>query len=121
MKKVIYLVGVLLIVSCASTKQLTSLPVGQWDFTITGTPNGDFTGVFLVVMEGEKYSASLKTQGSELKFDQTLFDQKTKKLTGSFYYESNLVDFESTTEEDSMKGWVSAGGGSWPFQATRKK
>lgn len=97
------------------------VPVGSWDYTITGTPNGDYSGVLTVSMEGDNYSAVLKSQEGELTLDKTKYDKSTKKLTGVFDYQGTPVDFESTTEGDAMKGWVSAGGGSFPFNATRKK
>jgi hypothetical protein len=121
MKKILVLFIALVMVSCASTKKMAMVPVGNWDYTITGTPNGDFSGVLMVTMDGENYMAILKSEVGEIKFDQTKFDQATKKLTGSFDFQGTPIDFESTTEGDVMKGWVSAGGGSWPFNGTRKK
>lgn len=120
MKKYLFLIA-LINVSCASTKKLALVPVGSWDYKITGTPNGDFSGVLIVTMEGDKYMATLKSEVGELKFTQTKYDQATKKLTGSFDFDGTPIDFESTTEGDAMKGSVSAGGGSWPFNGTRKK
>ena len=106
--------------SCASTK-LAKAPVGSWEYTIKGTPNGDYSGVLTVSLEGEKYQALLKSQVAEIKFDEATYDKKLKKLTGSFYYEGNPIYFESTTDGDTMNGSVSAGGDSWPFKGTRKK
>ena len=120
MKKLIYFFVSFIIISCASTK-LAMVPVGGWDYSITGTPNGDFSGVLTVTLEGEKYTASLKSQLGEIKFSETQYDKATKKLTGTFDFEGTPIEFESTTEGDAMKGSVSAGGGSWPFNASRKK
>jgi hypothetical protein len=121
MKKLLILSTTLIIISCASTKKLAMVPVGGWDYTITGTPNGDYSGVLTVTMDGDNYSATLKSEAGEIKFDQTKYDQVTKKLTGNFDFQGTPIDFESITEGDTMKGSVSAGGGSWPFNATRKK
>ena len=121
MKKLFILSATLIIISCASTKKLAMVPVGGWDYTITGTPNGDFSGVLTVTMEADAYGATLKSQAGEIKLEQTKYDKTTKKLTGVFDYQGTPVDFESTTEGEAMKGSVSAGGGSWPFNATRKK
>jgi hypothetical protein len=120
MKTIFILLLSLTVVSCASTK-LAIVPVGQWDYTVKGTPNGDFAGVLIVSLNGEKYSAALKGQTGDITFDDTQYDKKLKKLTGTFYFQSNPIYFETIIEGDTMKGTVSAGGESWPFNATRKK
>src|SRR5689334_21865388 len=103
MKKTSYLLFTILIFSCASAK-LAMIPVGSWDYTITGTPSGDFSGVLTVTMDGDKYSATLKSQAGDLKFDETLYDKKTKSLTGNFNFQGTTIFFESITEGDNMKG-----------------
>jgi hypothetical protein len=120
MKKIIYLLFALTVLSCASAK-LALVPVGSWDYTITGTPNGDFAGVLIVTMDGDKYAAVLKSQAGEIKIDDPTYDKATKKLSGTFDFQGTTIFFDSITEGDSMKGSVSAGGGSWPFIGTRKK
>src|SRR5690349_24836257 len=82
MKKLVYLVFALIVLSCASSK-LALVPVGSWDYTITGTPSGDFSGVLIVTMDGDKYAAVLKSQAGEIKIDDPKYDKATKKLSGT--------------------------------------
>src|SRR6185436_2856981 len=103
MKRFIYLSVSIIMLSCASAK-LAKVPVGDWDYTITGTPSGDFAGVLSVTLADDQYSASLISQGGKIPLDKPVYDKKTKKLTGTFDYQGTLIDFETTTEGDSMKG-----------------
>jgi hemolysin activation/secretion protein len=120
MKKLVYLLLAFIVLACASSK-LAMVPVGSWDYTITGTPSGDFAGVLIVTMDGDKYAAVLKSQAGEIKIDGPTYDKTTKKLSGTFDFDGTTIFFDTTTEGDAMNGTVSAGGGSWPFKGTRKK
>lgn len=120
MKTLTSIALVIFMASCASTK-MAQVPVGIWDYSITGTPNGNFSGDFIVSLADGKYAALLKSQAGEISLQDPLFDKSTKKFTGTFYFEGNTIFFESTTTGDSMTGTVSAGGMNFPFKAKRKK
>ena len=118
MKTILSAVIALSLLSCASTKSVVQ-PVGEWNYKITGTPNGDYSGLFIVIRDGDNYSATLTASGNKIVFNEVKYASDTRKLTGYFYYDGNRIDFASTTEGDAMNGSVSAGGDSWPFKATR--
>lgn len=109
-----------LIMSCASSK-LAIVPVGSWDYKVTGTPAGDYKGVLMVSYAEGKYTATFKGDAGELPLRDAAYDKKSKKLTGNFDFDGNTIFFDSITAGDSMTGSVSAGGASFPFTATRKK
>jgi len=96
--------------------------VGNWDYKITGTPQGDYSGV-LVVSKGDKktLNAVMKSNGSDLPFTQFKFDSKTSKSTGSFYYQDMSVSFNATVKQTTMDGSISVENMNFPFTATRKK
>ncbi len=117
MKKIFYLLLIVVVSSCASIS-----PVGNWDYKITGTPQGDYSGVLTVAKKDKKdYSAVMKSDAGDLKFTQFKFESKTKKSSGEFDYQGMTVSFDSSVKENEMTGSVSVQGMNFPFTATRKK
>jgi len=118
MKKIALVLVSVLMASCASVPPV----VGNWDYKITGTPQGDYAGV-LTVSKGDKKTlkAVMKANGSDLPFTQFQFDKKTSKSSGSFYYQDMSVSFNATVKQTTMDGSISVENMNFPFAATRKK
>ena len=110
----------ILLASCASTR-LMQVPVGSWDYSITGTPNGNYSGVLIITLVDGKYSGLLKSQEGEIALNDPSYDKASKKFTGNFSYQGTPISFESITTGDAMTGSLSAGGSNFPFKATKKK
>jgi len=106
----------LLLARCASVT-----PVGSWDYTITGTPNGDYAGTLIVTKIKKQYAATLNSQGGDLPFKKFAFDPKTKKSSGEFDYQGTPIYFDATVKENDMDGNVATDDAKFPFKATRKK
>lgn len=123
MKNLLYIfVGLLLLSSCASTKTSKApSPAGKWDYTITGTPEGDFSGVLTISEVDKTYSAIMASSAGDLPIDKYLYDKETKKMSGEFYYSGALVLFDAVLAVDQIDGAMSTSGMSFPFKATRKK
>jgi hypothetical protein len=118
----IYLFVALVLASCASTKTTSKItPVGDWDYMITGTPEGDFKGVLNVTAAGTGYAAKMLSAAGEAPLQKFAYDPTTKKVTGAVPYNEFMVDMDATVAADEMTGSMSAGGMSFPFKATRKK
>jgi hypothetical protein len=96
-------------------------PVGSWDYTITGTPNGDYAGTLNVTKIKKQYAATLNSQGSDLPFKKFAFDPKTKKASGDFDYQGMPISFGAMVKENDMAGNVSTDDAQFPFKAARKK
>ena len=107
-----------LLSACAVSKVAKS-PAGNWNFSVSGTPYGEITGDLTVSANGKAWTARLKSMGEDKPFDQFLFDPKTGKATGSFYFQGNPVNFDAVVEGNTMKGAMSAGGSDFPFNGTR--
>ena len=107
----------LFLVGCASVT-----PVGSWDYTVTGTPNGDYAGTLIVTKNKKQYAATLNTPGADdLPFKKFSFDPKTKKASGDFDYQGTPISFDATVKENDMAGNMSTDDAQFPFKATRKK
>jgi hypothetical protein len=124
MKKLFSLVIlVFVLASCTTTKtsKVEVTPVGTWTYSITGTPEGDFNGDFIVGTLDKNYTARLYAAGNELAFNSCAWDKANRKVTGDFTYSGYNVYFDATLNGEELNGTVSAEGTSFPFKATRKK
>ncbi len=119
MKNIAVILISLFMASCASK---VPLAVGDWEYKITGTPQGDYAGVLTVSKKDKKtLNAVMKSNGSDLPFNQFQFDPKTKKSTGKFDYQGTPIEFNAKVTETAMEGTVSAENMNFPFTAVRKK
>jgi hypothetical protein len=123
MKNLIFVFVVLIIASCASTKtsKVVITPAGNWDYNISGTPEGDFSGVMSIVSQDNVYTAKMNSSGNELPIEKFTWDEATKKVGGELYYSGTSVLFDASLAGEEMIGTMSAGGMNFPFKATRKK
>lgn len=122
MKNLIFFLLALVIASCASTKSSkTNSPAGNWDYLISGTPEGDFKGVMTVTLADKVYNAILKSAQGDLPIVRFTFDKATKKMSGELDYQGTPVYFDGLLAGEQMTGNMSAGGTNFPFTATRQK
>ena len=96
-------------------------PTGSWDYTVTGTPQGDFKGELIVTKNETGYTAKLSSKDGEIPFNSFTYDKKGKKSAGTFDFSGTAVDFKAGVEKEQMKGTMNAGGMEFPFTATKKK
>lgn len=127
MKKIFLLMLVAIVWAACSTTQKTSsakkapTPEGQWEYSITDTPEGNFSGIMTVTKNGEGYTASLNANGNDLPFDSFNWDETNLKATGELNYSGTPVQFQASMTEDQLEGGLSAMGMVFPFKAVRKK
>ena len=117
MKKLIFVFVIsLLFSSCAGIG-----PAGTWNYTVTGTPQGDFTGDMIVDKNETGYAAKLSSKDGVIPFNTFTYDKKEKKSSGKFDFSGTTVDFNASVEKEQMKGTMTAGGMEFPFTATKEK
>ncbi|MBL7870254.1 MAG: hypothetical protein JNM78_01480 [Cyclobacteriaceae bacterium] len=124
MKRILYLMlSALLLFSCATTKSTsrTPSPHGNWDYTITGTPEGNFSGVLIITQINDTYTAKITSSAGDLPIEKYMYDKSTMKMSGEFDYSGTLVLFDAVMVGDEINGSMSAGGMGFPFKGTRKK
>lgn len=123
-KNILIIAGLFLIFSCSTTKTASKkapTPAGEWEYSITETPQGDFTGILTIARVENSYTAIMNSNGNDLPFESFTFDEATQKVGGEFYYGGTTVNFDGAMNGDDMTGTMSAGGMDFPFKATRKK
>ncbi|MCW5912054.1 MAG: hypothetical protein KIT62_13350 [Cyclobacteriaceae bacterium] len=123
MKNYFYLIVLVSLVSgCASTKIVSKIPsaAGDWDYSISGTPQGDFKGVMTIAEVERVLTAKLISDGSDLPIEKFVYSKETQKMSGELFYSGALVLFDAVLNGDQIDGTMSTSGMSFPFKATRK-
>jgi uncharacterized protein YceK len=127
MKKIFLFILVAVVFAACSTTQKTSAakkaptPEGQWEYAITDTPEGNFSGIMTVTKNGAGYTASLNANVNDLPFDSFNWDETARKATGELNYSGTPVQFQASMNEDQLEGGLSAMGMVFPFKAMRKR
>jgi len=123
MKKLfVFMITALVITSCATTKTSKAVsPAGSWDYTITGTPEGDFFGVLDIATQDKNYVAKMLASGSEIPVNNFIWEAATSKVGGDFNYSGYTVYLDASMAGEAITGSVTTEGMSFPFKATRKK
>ncbi|HNR74322.1 MAG TPA: hypothetical protein PKM03_08860 [Cyclobacteriaceae bacterium] len=109
--------------ACVASKTVSKAPspTGNWDYTITGTPQGDFKGVMVIAEVDKVLTAKLVNDGgTELPIEKFLFNKETQKMSGEFDYSGALIFFDGLFATTEITGTMSTSGMYFPFKATRK-
>ena len=123
MKNLFYLILIAsLLSSCATTKTTNKVPavIGNWDYAISGTPQGDFKGIMTVTEVDEVLTAKLISDGTELPIEKFIFSKETQKMSGEFDFSGALILFDGMLNSNEITGTMTTSGMSFPFKATRK-
>lgn len=122
MTKLSTFLGLILIIFLAScgTKTPVWTPVGNWDYTVTNTPNGDGYGTIFITEENDAFKAVLRSPeyGDS---DITNLTISEGQLKGDLFLAGLDMMITGTFEGDVLTGDVDAGQyGQFPLKATRQ-
>ncbi len=114
-----FVVVIAMVMGCAVSKKVTNAAVGQWQYKVTGTPDGDYQGIFTIQQNGADFTGQIMAnqQSSDLK-NIVISDNQ---LTCSFDFMNYDIQMSGTFEGDSFRGNVSAEGQSFEMTAERVK
>jgi len=119
----------LLIISCspkaakpmeAAAPAAPAIPyLGDWTYTVPGTPLGDVTGKMILKSDNGVIKAFLETNGETTELSE--FKLEDKNISGIFYYSGTPVRLEGVFESpNSLTGKLTAdGAGVFAMKASR--
>lgn len=99
---------------CAATG-----PVGTWDYHITDTPEGDFSGNMVIEKNEGNYSGHLFSNGRKINLNNVTLNED--QLSGKFNYQGTSLQLIGEFSKDSFSGKVKAGYESYPMTAEKVK
>ena len=93
--------------------------LGDWTYTVPGTPLGDVTGKMTLKSENGVIKAFLENNGETTELSE--FKLEDKNISGIFYYSGTPVRLEGVFESlNSLSGKLTAdGAGVFPMKASR--
>jgi hypothetical protein len=118
MKKLIPFLAIAIVITVSSC---APGPVGIWNYSVTGTPQGDYKGLMTISKTETGYAAKMSAEGSEIPFDKFEYVKSTKKAAGNFSFQGTPIGYSATLNKDELNGSIDAGGMEFPIVATRKK
>lgn len=114
----IFLIVALVSYSCASTKKMADTSIGAWDYTITGTPEGDLNGTFVIAKDGDAYTGVLKSTQGEIDLNNVVVEDGN--LSCDFDYMGYTVNMSGLFEGSTFDGKVSVDYNDFPMTAEKQ-
>ncbi len=115
----IFVIAALVSYGCATSKKVTDISVGEWEYIIKDTPNGDMAGSFTISKDGDQYSGVLHGEGGDAPLNNVKVENDA--LSSTFDYSGYTVNLTGNFVGDNFAGKVSVEGNDFPLTGTRKK
>ena len=111
----------LLAVACAGTQSAKkNSPLGEWEYTIKGTPQGDFAGTMVITRSDKGYTGKLLSDQGEIPFLSTTYTREANKIEAEFDYTGMPVSLTGVIAGTSITGTVKTSGYEFPLTANKK-
>ncbi|NJN25039.1 MAG: hypothetical protein HC819_03155 [Cyclobacteriaceae bacterium] len=104
--------------ACASTKSVSDMSVGTWDYLIKNTPEGDLTGNFVISKDGDSYSGAINAAQGSIPMQNVVVENGN--MTSNFDYMGYTVNMSGKFEGTSFSGKVSVDYNDFPVSATKR-
>lgn len=104
---------------CAGTKKSREAKyIGDWEYLVKDTPNGDVNGVMTISREGEVYIGKLTSDMGEISLnDLSILEDK---LSANFDIQGMRLDMNGTFEGPQFTGTIAVDYSTFPMTATKK-
>lgn len=104
---------------CAGTKTSKEATfLGDWEYLVEGTPNGDVTGVMNISKDGDTYVGKLASDMGEIQLNDLSIVED--KLSANFDIQGMRLDMDGTFDGPEFTGTISVDYNSFPVTATKK-
>ncbi len=122
MKKSVLILLSILVFGCAGSKKAVYSPVGTWEYTVIGTPNGDYPGTFILTQTEEGMKGIMKSYEygeSELE-SLTYTTGESNEMKCMLYLSGMDLSMTGVFVGDTFSGTIDAGqNGAFPITASR--
>ncbi len=115
----VFMIAAFIAYGCATSKKVVDISVGEWEYVISDTPEGDFEGTFTITREGDNYTGALHTAQGDAPLNGVVIENDELKCT--FDYAGYTIDMTGKFVGDAFTGKCSVEYNDFPMSATRKK
>jgi hypothetical protein len=115
--------GILLALTFACKSSQTAVApapdpaVGTWQYLVSGTPNGDYPGTFMIKKEGDAYSGEIGAEGQFVPLRDVVVEGNT--LSANFDFMGMFIAMKGELVGDTYKGQTTVDYMSFPITAQR--
>ena len=124
---IVLLLAGALAAGCASTSKMAApSPVGEWEFVVPNTPQGDAHGTIMVALEGDAYSGEMYIDilNQTVPIEDVVFTDSTFSFKALVDANGQIIGTSTsmTLNGNTMKGTMDVEGiGEMEITATRKE
>ena len=118
-RTLIFMIAVFIAYGCATSKKVVDISIGEWEYVIKDTPDGDVEGTFSITKDGDNYSGALHTAQGDAPLNNVLIEDD--KLVSTFDYSGYTIDMTGVFAGDTFTGKCSVEYNEFPMTAVRKK
>lgn len=95
-------------------------PAGNWDYLVTGTPNGDVPGTMVLIETDGVFSGKFVSDLGDLELENLNYSEE-EGLSATFYYQGIEFALTGAFMEEEFTGTVDGGPqvGAFPMTAER--
>lgn len=115
----IFMIVAFIAYACATSKKAVDISVGEWEYAITGTPDGDKEGTFSIVKDGDSYTGALHTEQGDTNLNKIVIENDA--LVCTFDYSGYTIDMTGSFVGDTFTGKISVEYNDFPMTAVRKQ
>ena len=113
------LIAGLLWAGCAGTKKSKEAKyIGDWEYLVKDTPNGNVTGIMNLSKDGETYIGKLISDMGEIMLNDLSIVED--KLSANFDIQGMRLDMSGTFEGPQFTGTIGVDYTTFPMTATKK-
>lgn len=113
----VFILGLVWLSGCASSKTMANDPAGTWNYTVNGTPNGSVNGTMVISKNGKDYTGEIRSADGTSNLNDLTIDGQT--MSASMMYHGTQLELNGTFEKDTFTGEVVAGYDSFDMTASR--
>lgn len=104
---------------CAGTKaSKEDAYLGDWEYLVEGTPNGDVTGVMNISKEDDAFVGKLMSDMGEIGLNDLAIVEN--KLSANFDIQGMTLDMDGTFDGPKFTGTIGVDYNTFPMTATKK-
>jgi hypothetical protein len=116
---VVFLLVALVAYACASSKKVADVSIGNWDYVIKNTPEGDLSGTMVISKDGDTYTGYLEASQGRIDLSDVVVENGN--LNSNFDYMGYQVLLSGIFEGNAFAGKVSVDYNDFMMTATKKE
>lgn len=118
-KVMIFMIAIFISYGCAVSKKAVDISIGEWEYVVIGTPDGDKEGTLSIVKDGDNYTGTLSREEGDTPLNNVVIEND--ELVATFDIDGYTIDITGKFVGNTFTGKVSVEYNEFPMTAVRKQ